>query len=121
MLFDIDSVMRKQTRTIGGKIWPCWVAALRNLEILPDRGPVTCETVGEPDVCSRLLACCSINGQSLNEKLVRNGYAVARPRETTDHVAAKAVAREEKVGLWRGEFMMPDKFSRAAGIFVDRP
>jgi endonuclease YncB( thermonuclease family) len=98
MLFGIDSVMRKQSCTIGGKIWQCWAAALRNLEILVDQGPVTCETIAEPDVdgpSSR----CNINGESLNEQLVRKGWAVARPGETTDYVAAEAEAREKKLGL----------------------
>jgi endonuclease YncB( thermonuclease family) len=121
MLFGVDSVMRKQTCTISGKIWQCWPAALRNLEILLDQGPVTCETVGEPDVYGRLLARCNVNGKSLNEQLVRGGWAVARPSETTDYVAAEAEAKEKKHGLWQGEFMMPDAFRRAAGIFVERP
>ena len=121
MLFGIDSVMRKQNCTLGGKIWQCWAAAVRELEILVDQGPATCEVIGEPDVYGRLLARCTINGESLNEQLVRRGYAVARPSETTDYVAAEAAAREEKVGLWRGEFMMPEKFRQAAGIFVERP
>ena len=121
MLFGIDSVMRKQNCTLGGKIWQCWAAAVRELEILVDQGPATCEVIGEPDVYGRLLARCTINGQSLNEQVVRRGYAVARPSETTDYVAAEAAAREEKVGLWRGEFMMPEKFRQAAGIFVERP
>ena len=121
MLFGIDSVMRKQNCTIGGKVWQCWPAAFRNVEILVDQGPVTCETVGEPDVYGRLLARCGINGESLNEQLVRAGWAVARSSETTDYVAAEAEAKEKKLGLWQGEFMMPDAFRRAAGIFVDRP
>jgi len=121
MLFGIDSVMRKQNCTIGGKIWQCWPAALRNLEILLDQGPVTCETVGEPDVYGRLLARCDVNGQSLNEQLVRAGWAIDRRSETTDYVATEAEAKEKKLGLWQGEFTMPDAFRRAAGIFVDRP
>jgi endonuclease YncB( thermonuclease family) len=121
MLFGIDSVMRKQSCTIGGKVWQCWPAALRNLEILVDQGPVTCETVGEPDVYGRLLARCDVNGQSLNEQLVRAGWAIDRRSETTDYVAAEAEAKEKKLGLWQGEFMLPDAFRRAAGIFVDRP
>jgi endonuclease YncB( thermonuclease family) len=121
MLFGIDSVMRKQVCSLGGKVWQCWPAALRNLEILLDQGPVTCETVGEPDVYGRLLARCNVNGESLNERLVREGWAVARRSETTDYVAAEAEAKEKKLGLWQGEFMMPDAFRRAAGIFVDRP
>ena len=121
MLFGIDSVMRKQNCTIDGKIWQCWAAALRALEILVDQGPVTCDAVGEPDIYGRLLARCNINGQSLNEQLVRKGYAVARPSETSDYVAAEAAAKEEKLGLWQGKFLMPAEFRRAAGIFVDRP
>ena len=70
MLFGIDSVMRKQSCTIGGKIWQCWTSAMRGLQTLLDQGPVTCETVGEPDVYSRFLAHCNINGESLNEQLV---------------------------------------------------
>jgi endonuclease YncB( thermonuclease family) len=121
MLFGIDSVMRKQSCKIGGKIWQCWTSAMRDLQTLLDQGPATCEVVGEPDIYGRLLARCTINGQSLNEQFVRRGYAVARPEETTEYVAAVAAARGEKVGLWRGEFMMPDAFRRAAGIFVERP
>jgi endonuclease YncB( thermonuclease family) len=121
MLFGIDSVMRKQNCMIGGKVWQCWPAAMRKLEILVDQGPATCETVGEPDVYGRLLARCSINGESLNEQLVRTGWAVARSNETKDYVAAEAEAREKKLGLWQGEFVMPAEFRRAAGIFVDRP
>jgi endonuclease YncB( thermonuclease family) len=42
--------------------------------------------------------------------------------QTSSHSClAEAAAREEKVGLWRGEFMMPEKFRQAAGIFVERP
>ena len=121
MLFGIDSVMRKQNCTIDGKIWQCWAAAVRTLEILIDQGPVTCDVIGEPDVYDRLLARCNINGQSLNEQLVRKGYAVARPSETIDYVAAEAAAKEEKIGLWQGKFLMPAEFRRAAGIFVERP
>jgi endonuclease YncB( thermonuclease family) len=121
MLFGIDSVMRKQNCTIDGKIWQCWAAAVRALEILVDQGPVTCDVIGEPDVYGRLLARCNINGQSLNEQLVRKGYAVARPSETADFVAAEAAAKEEKLGLWQGKFLMPAEFRRGAGIFVERP
>jgi endonuclease YncB( thermonuclease family) len=121
MLFGIDSVMRKQNCTLDGKIWGCWDAAVRNLQILVDQGPATCEAVGEPDVYGRLLARCKINGQSLNEQLVRKGWAVARPSETTDYAAAEAAAKKEKLGLWQGRFQMPDAFRLTHGIFVDRP
>jgi endonuclease YncB( thermonuclease family) len=121
MLFGIDSVMRKQNCTIDGKVWQCWAAAVRDLQVLVDQGPATCEAIGEPDVYGRILGRCTINGQSLNEQLVRRGWAVARPGETTEYVAAEAEAREKKLGLWQGQFRRPSEFRSAAGIFVDRP
>jgi len=121
MLFGIDSVIRKQTCTIDGKVWQCWPAAVRDLQTLVDQGPAICETIGEPDVYGRILARCTINGESLNEQLVRRGYAIARPSETRDYVAAEAAAKERKLGLWQGQFREPSEFRRAVGIFVDRP
>jgi endonuclease YncB( thermonuclease family) len=121
MLFGIDSVMRKQACKLDGKIWACWAAAMHALETLLDQGPATCQSVGEPDVYGRILARCTVKGKSVNEELVRQGYAVARASESTDYVAAEKAARESKLGLWQGDFMRPDEFRRAAGIFVDRP
>jgi endonuclease YncB( thermonuclease family) len=121
MLFGIDSVMRKQSCTRDGRIWQCWAAVMRELQTLVDQGPASCVMIGAPDPFGRLLARCQINGQSLSERLVRAGWAVARSSETTDYVAAEAEARKDKRGLWQGEFAMPGEFRRTHGIFVDRP
>ena len=121
MLFGVDSVVRKQDCTMDGKPWACWAASVRDLQTLVDQGPATCETVGEPDPYGRVLARCTINGQSLNDQLVRGGYALARPSETTEYVAAEAEAKEKKLGLWQGQFMRPSDFRKRAGIFVERP
>lgn len=121
MLFGINSVMRKQVCTLDGKPWQCWPASVHELQTLLDQGPVTCDTVGEPDVYGRVLARCSVNGESVNEQLVSRGYAVARPSETTDYVAAEATAKEKKLGLWQGQFRPPSEFRKGAGVAVDRP
>lgn len=121
MLFGIDSVMRKQVCMLDGKPWQCWPAAVHELQTLLDQGPVTCEAVGEPDIYGRVLARCSVNDRSLNEQLVSTGFAVARPSETAEYVAAEATAKEKKLGLWQGQFVQPSVFRRSAGIFVDRP
>jgi endonuclease YncB( thermonuclease family) len=121
MLFGIDSVMRKQRCMLDGKLWDCWDAAVRNLQILVDQGPATCDAVGDPDVYGRLLARCKINGRSLNEQLVSKGWAVARTSESAEYVAAEAAAKKEKLGLWQGQFQPPAQFRMSHGIFVDRP
>jgi len=121
MLYGVDSVMRKQSCTLDGKPWQCWAAAIRELETLVDQGPTTCEVVGEPDDYNRVLGRCTINGESLNQQYVRSGFAVARPKETTQYVADEAEAKAKKVGLWQGQFVMPGDFRTRAGIIVDRP
>lgn len=121
MLFGIDSVMRKQLCTLDGKPWQCWETAVHDLQTVLDEGPVTCETVGKPDIFGRVLARCTVNGQSVNKQLVDRGFAVARPSDTTDYVADEAAAKEKKVGLWQGQFEMPSAFRRASGVRVDRP
>lgn len=121
MLFGVDSVMRKQTCALDGKPWPCWPAAVHALQAILDRGPVACETVGEPDPYGRFLGRCTVAGQSVNEQLVLSGYAVARPSETGDYVSAEALARESKAGLWQGQFVPPGEFRRMSGVMVERP
>jgi endonuclease YncB( thermonuclease family) len=121
MLFGIDSVMRKQICTLDGKPWQCWTAAVDALQSLLDAGSSTCDVVGEPDIYGRVLGRCTVNGQNVNEQLVERGFAVARPSDTTDYVAAEAAAKEKKVGLWRGQFAQPSAFRRASGVRVDRP
>ena len=116
MLFGVDFVMRKQTCELDGKPWQCWSAAVRDLQSLLDQGPVTCEPVGEPDVYGRVLARCLVNGQSLNEELVSRGFAIARPSESTDYVAAEETAKEKKLGLWQGKFRSPSEFRMGAGV-----
>jgi hypothetical protein len=47
MLFGIDSIMRKQSCMANGKVWPCWEAAVRDLQTLVSQGAATCEV--EPE------------------------------------------------------------------------
>lgn len=121
MLFGVDSVMRKQPCTLEGKLWQCWIAAVHDLQVLLDQGPATCKTIGEPDPYGRVLGRCTVDGKSVNEQLVGDGFAIARLSESKDYVAAEAAAKARKAGLWQGEFVPPGDFRRAAGILVERP
>jgi hypothetical protein len=88
MLFGIDSVIRKQTCTIDGKTWQCWPAAVRDLQTHVNQGPAICDTIGEPDVYSRVLALCTIDGRSLNEKPSDEGtrlHGRAKQRTMSPH------------------------------------
>ena len=121
ILFGVDSVMRKQTCLMDSKPWPCWTAAVRDLQALLDRGSVTCDMVGDPDVYGRDLGRCTVDGQSVNEQLVSHGFALARRNESSDYVNAEASAKAKKIGLWQGQFVQPAEFRRTLGILVEDP
>jgi endonuclease YncB( thermonuclease family) len=121
MLFGVDSVMRKQACLLDGKPWQCWTAAVQGLQSLLDQGTVTCETVGDADVYGRYLGRCAVDGRSVNEEMVRRGFGVTRPSESSDYAGAESEAKASKAGLWQGQFMQPSEFRRTAGILVERP
>ena len=45
--------------------------------------------------------------------MVRDGYAVAYRRYSMDYVADEEYARENKLGIWVGEFESPEKWRRS--------
>ena len=44
--------------------------------------------------------------------MVRNGYAVAYKRYSKDYMIDEEYARENKLGLWEGSFMMPENWRK---------
>ena len=121
MLYGLETVYPPQSCTIDGQIWECWAAAFRQLQTYLDEGPVTCTPVAAPDVMRRVLALCEQNGESLNARYVRSGFALAIESEMPEYAALEQAAREEGIGLWQGTFTEPADFRRSRGIFVLRP
>ncbi len=121
LLFGIDTVEPPQTCTIDGQPWECWPAAVRQLQTFLGEGPVTCTAVRPPDVFRRVLALCEQGSGSLNERLVRSGFALAVPDEMPGYVEVEAAARAERIGLWQGRFQLPSEWREDRGIQVRRP
>jgi len=65
------------------------------------------QTGGKRDRYKRLLAVCYVGDVNLNAMMVRNGWALAYRRYSTDYVDAEGIAEKAKAGLWRGEFEKP--------------
>ncbi len=121
LLFGIDTVEPPQTCTIDGQPWECWPAAVRQLQTFLGEGPVTCTAVRPADVFRRVLALCEQGSGSLNERLVRSGFALAVPDEMPAYVEVEAAARAERIGLWQGRFQLPSEWREGRGIQVRRP
>ena len=72
---------------------------------------VTCNTSGK-DRYKRYLATCYIDKINLNRWLVKNGHAVAFTRYSKTYVKDEKFAKDNKLGIWAGTFMIPEKWRK---------
>ena len=64
------------------------------------------------DRYKRYLATCYKEKINLNKWMVRRGYAVAYKRYSKDYVRDENYARENKLGIWQGKFIRPEKWRK---------
>ncbi len=73
--------------------------------------PVKCILLGK-DRYKRYLAKCLKGTINLNRWMVRNGYAIAYRKYSKIYVLDENFAKEEKLGLWSGTFIKPEKWRK---------
>ena len=64
------------------------------------------------DRYKRYLAKCFKGKINLNQWMVRNGYAVAYRRYSKEYVLDEDFAKKNKLGLWQGKFLNPEKWRK---------
>ena len=64
------------------------------------------------DRYKRFLATCYKEKINLNKWMVRNGYAVAYKRYSKKYVRDEEYAKENKLGIWKGTFIAPEKWRK---------
>jgi endonuclease YncB( thermonuclease family) len=102
----IDAPEKDQTCTAFGQQWPCGRTAAEWLKDYLRGRQVDC--VGHArDRYDRLLAVCYAGGESINDRLVRDGWALDYRKYSTDYLEAEAEAKRRGAGVWRGEFVPP--------------
>jgi endonuclease YncB( thermonuclease family) len=89
-----------QQGRIAGRLYPCGREAADFLRRLIGDQSVTCIGTVEGDVCLG----CYVGDTNVSHAMVVNGWAVAT--HSSLH-PAEIIARENKRGLWRGEFVNP--------------
>lgn len=94
--------------------WSCGIDARDQLTKLIGERPVRCNDMGpEKKFGRRHRAVCTAEGDtvSLNEQLLRQGFALARePAAKPQFRNAAAEARNASRGLWKGCFVAPQDF-----------
>ena len=55
---------------------------------------------------------CFVENEDLNKWMVSNGYAIAYRRYSKDYILDEEFAKINKLGLWSGTFLRPEKWRK---------
>jgi len=103
----IDAPEYRQECRKAGEDYSCGHLARQALEKMIGGNEISCKG-SDRDRYGRLLAVCRVNGENLNLRMVRTGWAVAYG----DYHREEREARQEKLGLWVGTFEQPRQWRR---------
>jgi endonuclease YncB( thermonuclease family) len=102
----IDAPELRQTCTAYGQQWTCGRTSAEWLQEHLNGRNVEC--VGHArDRYGRLLAVCYVGGESINERIVREGWALDYRKYSSGYLQAESAAKHDGAGMWRGEFTPP--------------
>lgn len=96
----------------GGREYRCGTIAARALDQFIGDSTVTCRE-RTTDRYGRTVAACSVRGQDIEEWLVRNGYALAYRRYSSDYIGAEQEAKNNRRGVWSGSVTPPWDWRKA--------
>ena len=110
-LHGIDAPESAQRCRAGGETWACGEAATRALRERIAGRQVACAE-HDRDRYGRIVAVCRVDGAEVNAWMVKQGWAVAYRKYSTDYVSHEMAAKAARRGLWRGEFVEPSRWRR---------
>ena len=93
------------------KNYNCGEVSKKNLDAKIFGSKIKCVSFGK-DKYKRYLATCFKDRINLNRWMVRNGHAVAYRRYSKEYVPDEEFAKENKLGLWKGKFLNPEKWRK---------
>ena len=93
------------------KDYYCGIVSKESLINKIDGSKIKCSTSSK-DRYKRYIATCFKNKLNLNKWMVRNGYAIAYRRYSKRYIVDEDFAKENKLGLWKGKFINPEKWRK---------
>ena len=111
-LHGIDAPEKKQNCTKNAKEYNCGIVATEALINKISKNVVKCLTQKNKDRYNRFIGVCFVGQKNLNKWMVRNGYAVAYRRYSKDYILDEDSAKKNKLGLWSGVFLNPEKWRK---------
>ena len=73
---------------------------------------IRCLVQDKKDRYRRNIGICYLKKQDINSWLVKNGYAIAYRRYSKKYIMDEQHAKDNKLGIWQGTFMKPEKWRR---------
>jgi|TARA_B110000444_G_scaffold152610_1_gene142782 endonuclease YncB( thermonuclease family) len=110
--YGIDAPEIKQVCIKNSKEYNCGKVASRALKKKINGKPVTCKVQDELDRYKRYIGVCYLKDIDLNKWMVRNGHAVSYKRYSRDYIKDENYAKKNKIGLWSGNFINPEKWRK---------
>ena len=110
-LHGIDAPETKQTCKIDNEDWYCGKQSTKELKNLINNQKVECVT-NDVDRYNRYIAVCFVNEININQWMVKNGWAIAYRYYSKDYVVEEKYASDNKLGIWKSEFIEPYAYRR---------
>lgn len=110
-LHGVDAPESDQYCSVAEFEYPCGVMATAWLVEATLGRELACKVVTR-DRWGRMVAMCTVDGQSLNEMIVTAGWAVAFRRYSRQFETQEAAARRDGRGMWQGPFVFPVAWRR---------
>jgi endonuclease YncB( thermonuclease family) len=111
-LHGIDAPEKKQICIKNLKEYSCGKEATIALIKKINGNKVSCKLQSTLDRYKRYIGVCFVKKVNLNKWMVRNGYAVSFRRYSKDYVIDENYAKKNKLGLWSGSFIQPEKWRK---------
>tara|TARA_B100000767_G_scaffold248791_1_gene249962 strand:- start:706 stop:1176 length:471 start_codon:yes stop_codon:yes gene_type:complete len=111
-LHGIDAPEKKQKCIKNSKEYNCGDVSTEMLIKRISKNKVKCVTQKNKDRYNRFIGVCYVKQKDLNKWMVRNGHAIAYKRYSKDYILDERFAKTNKLGLWSGTFLKPEKWRK---------
>ena len=111
-LHGIDAPEKNQKCTKNKKKYNCGALATEALIDKINKNVIKCLTQKNKDKYNRFIGVCFLGQKNLNKWMVRNGHAIAYKRYSKDYILDEEFAKTNKLGLWSGTFLKPEKWRK---------
>lgn len=111
-LYAIDAPELKQKcEDNNGKEWNCGKVARMTLYQIILGKKVICKIRGM-DFYNRKIGICYADGMDINEYMIKEGMAISYDKYSKIYKSAEEFARQNKKGIWAGNFKKPEMFRK---------